>query len=170
MDEITVKTKFGLLVAQAGQDPDYPELFIFLRRNDGVEIDLTAVTLNNDEEGLRSLLWTDTTSDGYTREYAWTEDELNIDYDAVEESKTACCVKGKWNDGWHRNGKLMYLVENGRFANGVIDGPFGSQYFVVPCRRDGWGGYRHVDLKACKRNLDKIEWVTPDKVKEDSYE
>jgi len=69
--EISVKLPYGELVACVGGDEqNYPEIFVFLRRPDGVEIDLTAVSMDNSENGskvLQAYLWSDLYSEEWQR-------------------------------------------------------------------------------------------------------
>ena len=77
--KISINTPLGKLTAVIGGDPDYPEIFTYLERNDGIEIDLVAVSTNGHDDQLTVYLYGDTTTDSYTREHTWSKEELNIE-------------------------------------------------------------------------------------------
>lgn len=78
---ISINTPLGKLTAVIGGDPDYPTIYTYLERPDGVEIDLVAVSTDGHNDKLTGYLYGDTTTDCYTREYKWSKEELNIDYE-----------------------------------------------------------------------------------------
>jgi hypothetical protein len=80
-NKIQIQTPLGKLTAVIGGDPDYPEIFTYLERNDGIEIDLVAVSTDGTDDQLTAYLYGDTTTDCYTKEHVWYKDELNIDYE-----------------------------------------------------------------------------------------
>lgn len=82
MEKIRVNTSLGVLEACIGGDPEnYPEIFIYIRREDGVVIDLVAADVNLEKETANAYLYGDTSTDSYTRRYTWTKDEINIEGD-----------------------------------------------------------------------------------------
>ena len=77
-NKIEVKTQFGMLCAEIGGDPEnYPEIFIYLKNEKGVEIDLCAVGTSKEETRLSAYLWADTSTDSYTDRYNWKQEEFN---------------------------------------------------------------------------------------------
>lgn len=78
-NKISIQTPLGKLTAVIGGDPDYPEIFIYLERPDGIEIDLTAVSTDGTDDQLTAYLYGDTSTDSYTREHKWSKEELNIE-------------------------------------------------------------------------------------------
>lgn len=81
---ISVDTSFGRLEACVGGDPgDYPEIFTYLVRPDGVEIDLVAVGVKDKlpECLVRAYLYGNTATEEYTRTHDWTASEINISVD-----------------------------------------------------------------------------------------
>lgn len=81
-NKISVETPLGVLEATIGGDPHcYPEIFTYLVRPDGVEIDLVAVEVKKDEKFARAYLYGDTKTEQYTRTHDWTEAELNVECD-----------------------------------------------------------------------------------------
>ena len=78
---ISVSVPLGELTAEIGGDPEnYPELFVYLKRKDGIEIDLVAVAQNNvKEEDLKAYLYDDTSTDSYGRTFTWHEEALLIE-------------------------------------------------------------------------------------------
>lgn len=80
--KISVDTPLGVLEATVGGDSMlYPEIFTYIRRPDGVEIDLVAVEIKKDEMFARAYLYGDTTTDQYTRTHDWSKDEINVEVD-----------------------------------------------------------------------------------------
>lgn len=80
--KISVKTPLGILEACIGGDKDnYPEIFTYLVRPDGVEIDLVAVEVKKDKKFARAYLYGDTTTDQYTRTHDWSEADINVEVD-----------------------------------------------------------------------------------------
>lgn len=82
MEKISVPTPLGLLTACIGGDSEcYPEIFVYLQREDGVEIDLVAADVDLKTRNARAYLYGDTSSEGYTRHHVWSENEINIKVD-----------------------------------------------------------------------------------------
>lgn len=81
MEKISIDTPLGILTACVGADPDYPEVFVYLQREDGVEIDLVAADVNLDNNTVGAYLYGDTSTDSYTQYHMWTENEINIEVD-----------------------------------------------------------------------------------------
>lgn len=82
MEKISVNTSLGVLEACIGGDPEnYPEIFIYLRRGDGIEIDLVVADVNIEEETANAYLYGDTSKESYTKHCIWTKDEINIEVD-----------------------------------------------------------------------------------------
>ena len=77
---ISVKVPLGELTAEIGGDPvEYPELFVYLKRKDGIEIDLVAVAKDsNNEEDLKAYLYDDTSTDSYGKTFTWHKEALLI--------------------------------------------------------------------------------------------
>lgn len=79
MEKISIKTPLGILTACIGGCPnDYPEIYIYLKREDGVEIDLVAADVNVETKTANAYLYGDTSTEEYTRHHMWNEDEINI--------------------------------------------------------------------------------------------
>lgn len=77
---ISVLANSGKLKAEIGGDPDYPEIFVYLEREDGVQIDLVAVGHPTPEsKDMRAYLYGDTTRDDYTQSYTWHEEALKAE-------------------------------------------------------------------------------------------
>ena len=82
MEKISVNTPLGVLTACVGGDPEcYPEIFVYLEREDGVEIDLVAADVNLETKTANAYLYGDTSTESYTRHHTWTENEINIEVD-----------------------------------------------------------------------------------------
>lgn len=93
---IEVPCTAGTLCAQIGGDPNFPEIFTYLRRADGVEIDITAVCgdgiapagvspddfdgQKKNDGGLTVYLYKDTSRDEYSDNYRLSKAQLDIEY------------------------------------------------------------------------------------------
>lgn len=71
---IEIPTHLGKLCAEIGGNPDYPEIFVYIRRDDGVEIDLVAAGVKDD--AVKAYLYGDTTRDDYTASHLWHPHEI----------------------------------------------------------------------------------------------
>lgn len=83
--KVRVPCKNGTLVAEAGGDPSYPEIFTYLERIDGSQVDLVAAGADlpgqengSHRGGIHAYLYGDTKRDDWTRRYLFTEKELNV--------------------------------------------------------------------------------------------
>lgn len=83
--QVRVPCKNGTLVAEAGGDPSYPEIFTYLERIDGSQVDLVAAGADlpgqengSHRGGIHAYLYGDTKRDDWTRRYLFTEKELNV--------------------------------------------------------------------------------------------
>ena len=77
---ISVKTSLGELTAEIGGDPyEYPEIFVYLKREDGVEIDLVCASMNITNNEMAAYLYGDTSTDCWTKKHTWTAEELNVE-------------------------------------------------------------------------------------------
>lgn len=83
--QVRVPCKNGTLVAEAGGDPGYPEIFTYLERTDGSQVDLVAAGADlpgqengSHRGGIHAYLYGDTKRDDWTRRYLFTEKELNV--------------------------------------------------------------------------------------------
>lgn len=76
--KIEVKTPLGTLCAEVGGEPnDYPEIFVYLQRDDGVQIDLTCVSMRTEEpDMINAYLWEHPESDDWTRKHIWLRDDF----------------------------------------------------------------------------------------------
>lgn len=81
---IEIPCRNGLLCAQAGGDPSFPELFTYLETKDGSQINLTLTAADLPEQekgphygGIHACLYGDVTREDWTRRYLFTEKELS---------------------------------------------------------------------------------------------
>ena len=73
--KISVETPLGRLEACVGGDPEsYPEIFTYLVRKDGVEIDLVACEVNIEKDEAGAYLYGDTKTESWTKNHAWSKD------------------------------------------------------------------------------------------------
>lgn len=77
--KISINTHLGVLEACIGGNPDYPEIFTYIRRPDGIEVDLVAVEVKKEENIARAYLYGDTMTDSYTTTNDWSADEINVE-------------------------------------------------------------------------------------------
>ena len=79
-NRLEVKTPFGTLCAEIGGDPiNYPEIFLYIRKPDGIEIDLCCASA--DIEQMNAFLYGDPYSDVWTKKYSWNKEDFEIDYE-----------------------------------------------------------------------------------------
>lgn len=79
-DKICVQTPYGKLHAVLGGDTaNYPEIFIYIEREDGVEIDLVAASFNVANNQLSAYLYGDTSTTDWTNKHVWTKEEIDIE-------------------------------------------------------------------------------------------
>ena len=77
--KIVVDTPLGKLCAIVGGEPkNYPEIFVYIERDDGIEIDLVAAGVDIEDNCAKAYLYEDTSTDEYTKQHTWSEDEINI--------------------------------------------------------------------------------------------
>lgn len=73
-----VDTPIGKIVAEGFTKP-YPEIVIYLKRNDGEAISLSSI--NYDSSGdIENYLWMDVLSDECTDHKSWTSEDLAADF------------------------------------------------------------------------------------------
>lgn len=73
-----VDTPIGKIVAEGFTKP-YPEIVIYLKRNDGEVISLSSI--NYDSSGdIENCLWMDVLSDEYTDYKSWPSEDLTADF------------------------------------------------------------------------------------------
>jgi len=74
-----IDTPIGKLVAEAGGDyKDYPGIYIYLQREDGVQIDLSCTEIDKKTDEGRVFIWENTSTDEYTKMMYWTKEQLMI--------------------------------------------------------------------------------------------
>lgn len=80
MQEISVETPIGTLTACVGGSPTcYPEIYVYLKRKDNVEIDLVTASVDIEANTAKAYLYGDTSVDTFTKVHIWSEGELYID-------------------------------------------------------------------------------------------
>ena len=75
---IDLKTSIGNLCVCACHDDEYPAVAISLIRNDGIEIGLAFIEIDEGNRTANAYLYEDTANDEWTKKCQWTEDVLNI--------------------------------------------------------------------------------------------
>lgn len=73
-----IDTPIGRIIAEGFVEP-YPEIVIYLKRNDGETINLSSI---NYESGgnIENYLWMDVLSDEYTDHKSWPFEDLTADF------------------------------------------------------------------------------------------
>ena len=80
--KISVETPSGRLTACVGGDEqNYPEIFIYLIRPDGVEVDLVAATVDVETGSATAYLYGDTSTCDWTKKHTWVKTDLDIEED-----------------------------------------------------------------------------------------
>lgn len=72
-----LKNGLGTLCAVIGGDPDYPEIFTYVERPDGIQIDCCAVSQNGHSDGVTIYRWLDTSTDAYTDSAVVSAENIN---------------------------------------------------------------------------------------------
>lgn len=94
MGKIAVETPLGRLEACIGGNPeDYPEIFTYLVRPDGVEIDLVACEVKIEEDIAQAYLYGDTSTYDWTKREVFTDDNSECDVPDYEETNMPYEVK-----------------------------------------------------------------------------
>lgn len=77
--KLSVETPLGKLCAAIGNDPEnYPEIYIYIEREDGQEIDLVATEVNLDKNAAVAYLYGNTSTDEWTKSHTWSAEEIGI--------------------------------------------------------------------------------------------
>ena len=79
--QISIETPLGKLCACVGGDFDYPEIFVYIEREDGIEIDLVVAEVSVETKEAHAYLYSDTSTEDWTRKYSWSEEDINIPCD-----------------------------------------------------------------------------------------
>lgn len=74
-----VDTPIGKIVAEGFTKP-YPEIVIYLKRNDGEVINLSSINYDIGSGGIENYLWMDVLSDEYTDHKSWMSEDLTADF------------------------------------------------------------------------------------------
>ena len=83
--KIAVETPLGRLEASIGGDSqEYPTIYTYIVRPDGVEIDLVSCEVKIAENLAQAYLYGNTQTEEWTRTHRWYKDEINIDCDEPE--------------------------------------------------------------------------------------
>lgn len=81
---IEIKTSLGVLCAEVGGDKEYPEIFVYLQRGDGSEVDLVAVGTQRGKCEISAYLYTEPWIDDWTQKHTWTEEILMLEDQKAE--------------------------------------------------------------------------------------
>lgn len=74
--QFAIDTPIGKIVAEGFAEP-YPEIVIYLKRNDGETINLSSIDYDISDDGyIENYLWMDVFSDEYTDYKSWTSKDL----------------------------------------------------------------------------------------------
>lgn len=75
-----IDTPIGRIVAEGFAKP-YPEIVIYLQRNDGETINLSSINYDISDDGdIENYLWMDVFSDEYTDHKSWPFEDLTADF------------------------------------------------------------------------------------------
>lgn len=76
-NRIEINTVLGKLCAEINDNCDWKEVFVYIERPDGVQIDLVAAEVLQEDRSASAYLYKDTSSDCYTNKHRWSEEEIN---------------------------------------------------------------------------------------------
>lgn len=74
--KISIPTSLGELTTMIGTDPNFPTIYTYLKREDGTEIDLVAVAVDQFNEMIKAYIYEDTEKDDYTKNFYWEKNNL----------------------------------------------------------------------------------------------
>lgn len=76
--QFAIDTPIGKIIAEGITEP-YPEIVIYLKRNDGETINLFSINYESCGD-IESYLWMDVFSDEYTNHKSWPFEDLTADF------------------------------------------------------------------------------------------
>lgn len=76
--QFAIDTPIGKIIAEGITEP-YPEIVIYLKRNDGETINLSSINYESCGD-IESYLWMDVFSDEYTNHKSWQFEDLTADF------------------------------------------------------------------------------------------
>jgi hypothetical protein len=76
--QFAIDTPIGKIIAEGLTEP-YPEIVIYLKRNDGEVINLSSINYESCGD-IESYLWMDVFSDEYTNHKSWPFEDLTADF------------------------------------------------------------------------------------------
>ncbi|WP_140397140.1 hypothetical protein [Flavonifractor sp. An82] len=76
--DISLKTSIGNLCVRACSSSEYPAISVCLRRNDGVEIDLAFIEVDETDRSANAYVYENTATEDWTKKFRWAENEVNI--------------------------------------------------------------------------------------------
>lgn len=76
--QFAIDTPIGKIIAEGITKP-YPEIVIYLKRNDGETINLSSINYESCGD-IESYLWMDVFSDEYTNHKSWPFEDLTADF------------------------------------------------------------------------------------------
>ena len=76
--QFAIDTPIGKIIAEGLTEP-YPEIVIYLKRNDGETINLSSINYESCGD-IESYLWMDVVSDEYTNHKSWPFEDLTADF------------------------------------------------------------------------------------------
>ena len=77
-NQFAIDTPIGKIIAEGITEP-YPEIVIYLKRNDGETINLSSINYESCGD-IESYLWMDVFSDEYTNHKSWPFEDLTADF------------------------------------------------------------------------------------------
>lgn len=76
--QFAIDIPIGKIIAEGITEP-YPEIVIYLKRNDGETINLSSINYESCGD-IESYLWMDVFSDEYTNHKSWPFEDLTADF------------------------------------------------------------------------------------------
>ena len=76
--QFAIDTHIGKIIAEGITEP-YPEIVIYLKRNDGETINLSSINYESCGD-IESYLWMDVFSDEYANHKSWSFEDLTADF------------------------------------------------------------------------------------------
>lgn len=84
---IKIETPLGTLCATTAGDPDYPGIYIYLKRKDGSEVDIALTEVNSIDapDFLHAYIYGDTQCEDWTDRFSFTKNELYVQREEYKE-------------------------------------------------------------------------------------
>ena len=106
-NKISLDTPLGKLCAGTTGSEEYPGIYIYMARPDGVEIDLVIAEVDAEQKEAAAYVNVDTSDENWIKKHIWTEEDIDIDME----------------DNLTMSDEMMYTLEVGFNQGDVVKVP-----------------------------------------------